>query len=91
MLVDEHPAYFTLTQAAIALGISRQRVHQLVMDGKLAALSTHVGRLVPRASIEAERARRKTPAVRAAIEAARAGRQALIEAELARLTPADAA
>jgi hypothetical protein len=82
---NDLPAYITLTEAAIALGISRQRVHQLVMDGKLSALPTSVGRVIARTSLETEQARRSTPTVRAAIAAAHAERRARIDAEVDRL------
>jgi excisionase family DNA binding protein len=57
-LID-HNSWLTPTQAARVLQISAERVRQLVRAGRLRAVTTPLGRLLPRAAVEAEAERRR--------------------------------
>jgi excisionase family DNA binding protein len=60
-LID-HNSWLTPTQAARVLQISAERVRQLVRAGRLRAVITPLGRLLPRAEVEAEAERRRRQA-----------------------------
>jgi excisionase family DNA binding protein len=55
----DHNSWLTPTQAARVLQISAERVRQLVRSGRLNAVLTPLGRLLPRAAVEAEAERRR--------------------------------
>jgi excisionase family DNA binding protein len=57
-LLDRN-SWLTPTQAARVLQISAERVRQLVRAGRLRAVVTPLGRLLPRAEVEAEAERRR--------------------------------
>lgn len=62
-LLDRN-SWLTPTQAARVLQISAERVRQLVRAGRLRAVVTPLGRLLPRAAVEAEAERRRRQAGR---------------------------
>jgi excisionase family DNA binding protein len=51
--------YLAPSEAARRLGLSRERVHQLIEEGRLSAVRTPLGRIVPAADVEAEVRRRR--------------------------------
>jgi Helix-turn-helix domain len=52
--------YVSNKEAGLILNVTRVRVQQLANEGKLPFLSTAIGRLFPRAELEAIAAQRKT-------------------------------
>ena len=50
--IDEHGAFMTRAMAAAAIGVSRQRVHQLICKGRLATVRIGDRRYVPLAELE---------------------------------------
>ena len=55
----DRKGWLTPAQAARVLQISAERVRQLVRAGRLRAVLTPLGRLLPRAEVEAEAERRR--------------------------------
>jgi excisionase family DNA binding protein len=55
----DHNSWMTPSQAARLLQVSAERVRQLVRAGRLRAVTTPLGRLLPRAAVEAEAERRR--------------------------------